>query len=253
MEKRYRNFKIIIKDSYDNTSSAVADIIADCINTKANTVLGLATGGTPVGAYKKLIEMQSAGKLDFSRVTCFNLDEYHPIAATNDQSYKYFMKDNLFDHINIDPANTHIPDGMAADVQTECIAYEQKIAAASGIDLQLLGIGMNGHIGFNEPASAFSRVTNYVELEASTIEANSRYFDSADEVPKHALTMGIGTIFAARQIVMMITGAAKANIAEAAVLGNITPQVPASILQLHPNVMLVMDGDAAKNIIARLA
>ncbi|MCL2376216.1 MAG: glucosamine-6-phosphate deaminase [Defluviitaleaceae bacterium] len=252
MEKKYKNFKIVIKENYDSTSIVVADIIAGLVNAKSGGVLGLATGGTPVGAYKQLIAMQAAGKVDFSHVTCFNLDEYHPIAASNSQSYKYFMKDNLFNHININPANTHIPDGMAEDVQAECAAYEQKIAAAGGIDLQLLGIGSNGHIGFNEPASAFSRETNYIALEASTIEANARYFNSPDEVPKHALTMGIGTIFAARRIVMMITGAAKANIAEAAILGYISPQVPASILQLHPDVTFVLDADAAKNIIPRI-
>ena len=252
MEKKYKNFKVIIKENYDSASKAVADVIADFMGTKPNGVLGLATGGTPVGAYGQLIALCAAGKADFSNITCFNLDEYHPISPFSDQSYKYFMKDNLFDYVNISPDNTYIPDGMATDVQAECATYEQKIAAIGGIDLQLLGIGINGHIGFNEPDSAFPRETHYVELTASTIEANSRYFTSLDEVPKHALTMGIGTIFAARQILIMITGSAKADIAEAAILGDITPKVPASILQLHPDVTLVMDVDAAKNIITRL-
>jgi glucosamine-6-phosphate deaminase len=252
MEKNYKNFKIIVKDDYDGASAATASIIADFVAANPSGALGLATGSTPEGAYAKLIEANKAGKADFSQILTFNLDEYHPIEQTNSQSYVYYMKDKFFNHININPANTHLPNGEAADPVAECAAYEAKIAAAGGIGLQLLGIGFNGHIGFNEPAATFPKATNYVKLDASTIEANSRFFDNADQVPKHALTMGIGTIFAAKQVLMMVTGAGKADIIETAVFGDIDPQVPASILQLHPNVTLVMDAAAAIKIAKRL-
>jgi len=248
MEKIYNNFKIIIKDDYDGASTAAANILASFVSASPKGVLGLATGSTPEGAYAKLIEMHSAGKVDFSNIISFNLDEYHPIEKTNNQSYDYFMRKNLFSNVNINPDNVHLPNGEAKDPLAECIAYEAKIAAAGGIGLQLLGIGNNGHIGFNEPAPFFPKSTNYVELEASTIEANSRFFDDANQVPKHALTMGIGTIFAAKQILMVVAGAHKADIIEKAVFGNIDPQLPASILQLHPDVTFVLDTDAATKI-----
>ena len=252
MGKNYKNFKIVIKDDYDGASVAAANIIADFVAANPAGVLGLATGSTPEGAYAKLIEAHRAGKADFSRIVSFNLDEYHPIEKTNSQSYDYFMRNKLFNHINIDPTNIHLPNGEASDPAVECAEYEAKIASAGGIGLQLLGIGVNGHIGFNEPAAAFSRATNHVTLDASTIEANSRFFDNADQVPKHALTMGIGTIFSAKQILIVVTGSGKADIIEKAVFGDIDPQVPASILQLHPDVTLVMDAAAAKKVTAHL-
>lgn len=252
MEKNYKNIKIIVKGSYGCASATAADIIGGFVTAQPSGVLGLATGSTPEGAYTKLIEAHRTGKLDFSRITSFNLDEYHPIENTNSQSYVYYMRDKLFNHINIDPANTHLPNGEAPDPHAECAVYEAKIAAAGGIGLQVLGIGLNGHIGFNEPATAFPRATNYVELEASTINANARFFDNADDVPKHALTMGIGTIFSAKQILLVVTGAAKADIVNEAIFGDITPQVPASILQLHPNVTLVMDESAAAKVLENL-
>jgi glucosamine-6-phosphate deaminase len=252
MEKTYKNFKIIIKDNYDGASVAAADIITAFTDTNPAGVLGLATGSTPEGAYAKLIEAHRAGKADFSRITTFNLDEYHPIEGANSQSYNYYMREKLFAHININPENAHLPNGEAVDPCGECAAYEAKIEAAGGIGLQLLGIGFNGHIGFNEPATTFAKVTHHVALDESTIAANARFFDNPEQVPKHALTMGIGTIFGAKRILFLVTGAAKADIVEKAVFGDITPQVPASVLQLHPDVTLIMDADAAEKITAQL-
>ena len=251
MKKNCKVFKIITENDYDGASAVAAGIIADFVAANPTGVLGLATGSTPEGAYARLIEAHRAGKADFSRITSFNLDEYHPIERANSQSYTYYMQEKLFSHINIDPANAHLPDGEAADPCAECAAYETKIAVAGGIGLQLLGIGLNGHIGFNEPGTAFPKATHHVALDPSTIAANARFFDSAEQVPKHALTMGIGTIFAAKEILLMVTGAAKADIIEKAMFGEITPQVPASILQLHPNVTLVLDAAAATKIAAR--
>ena len=253
MEKIYKNFKIIVKDDYDSVSDVAADIIADFVATNPGGVLGLPTGSTPEGAYAKLIEAHHAGKVDFSRITSFNLDEYYPIAKTNSQSYHYYMKKKLFDHININPANAHLPNGEAADPAAECAAYEAKITATGGIGFQMLGMGVNGHIGFNEPDTIFPKVTHHTALDPSTIAANARFFDNADDVPKHALTMGIGTIFAAKRILLVVTGAHRADIVDRAVFGDITPQLPASILQLHPDVTLVMDAEAAAKIVARLA
>jgi len=252
MEKSYNNLKIIIRDNYDDASAAAADIIAGFVTANPNGVLGLATGSTPEGAYAKLIEANKAGKLSFSRITTFNLDEYYPIQKSNNQSYDYFMRNKLFNHIDINPANIHLPNGETTDPQTECAAYEAKIVAAGGIGLQLLGIGPTGHIGFNEPAPVFPRATNYVELHAGTIEANARFFENYNQVPKHALTMGIGTIFAAKQILLVVTGAHKADIIEKAIFGDIDPQISASILQLHPNTTLVMDTAAATKVLAKL-
>ncbi|MCL2620490.1 MAG: glucosamine-6-phosphate deaminase [Defluviitaleaceae bacterium] len=236
--------KIIITDNYNTLSAAAGDIIAQQIKAKPDSVLGLATGSTPIGTYKHLVE---AG-LDFSNVQAFNLDEYYPIPRTNDQSYYYFMNENLFSQVNIDKKNTHIQNGEASDPQAECQRYEDAIKGAGGIDLQLLGLGLNGHIGFNEPDSHFPKATHHVALDESTIEANSRFFASSDDVPRHALTMGIGTIFNARKIVMLISGEAKADIAKAVIHGNIDPQIPASILQLHPDVTIILDKDAAKYV-----
>ena len=252
MEKKCKVFKIITESDYDGASAVAADIIADFVVANPTGVLGLATGSTPEGAYAKLIEAHRAGKADFSGITSFNLDEYHPIERANSQSYTYYMREKLFNHININPVNAHLPNGEAADPRAECAEYEAKIAATGGIGLQLLGLGLNGHIGFNEPGTTFPKTTHHVALDPSTIAANARFFDSAEQVPKHAITMGIGTIFAAKEILLMVTGAAKADIIERAMFGEITPQLPASILQLHSNVTLVMDAAAAMKVVARL-
>jgi len=238
--------KTIIAENYNEASKLSAKLIADQIKVNPKSVLGFATGSTPEGAYRELVGMYEAGEINFSGVTTFNLDEYYPILRTNDQSYYYFMMNSLFSHVNIPAGNINIPDGEAADTDTECADYEKKIEAAGGIDFQVLGIGLNGHIGFNEPNDHFTNVTNFVALHESTIEANARFFETMDEVPKHAISMGIGTIMRAKKILLMISGEHKADIAKEAVFGNITPGVPASVLQLHADVTVVLDKDAAK-------
>lgn len=233
--------KVIVTGSYDESCAVVAGMIRDLVNEKPACKLGLATGGTPVPIYKKLIEMNKAGEVDFSQVHTVNLDEYCGIPGTHDQSYRYFMNTNLFDHIDIDKANTYVPNGMAEDVDAECAAYDERIQEFGGIDLQLLGIGHDGHIGFNEPADHFSCGTNCVELTDMTIDANARFFANRDDVPRQALTMGMQAIMQAKAVLMVVSGADKAEIIRKSFCGPITPEVPASILQLHPNVTLVGD------------
>ncbi|MCL2851792.1 MAG: glucosamine-6-phosphate deaminase [Defluviitaleaceae bacterium] len=246
------NTRIIVTEDYDQMSAKSAHIMADEINSRPDGVFGFATGRTPVGMYKELIRMKQAGEVSFSGVTAFNLDEYHPIARENPQSYYYFMKDNLFNHVDIDHNRVNIPSGECHDPEAECTAYEAKIAAAGGIDLQLIGIGLNGHIGFNEPADCFTRATNFIELTESTIKANRPFFVYEKDVPRHALTMGIRTIMSSRRILMIANGENKADIIEKVLFGSITPRVPASVLQLHRNVTIVMDKLAAAKIAHRL-
>ena len=233
-----------VKD-YEEMSRKAANIIAAQVITKPNCVLGLATGSSPVGTYQNLIAGCEKGDLDFSNVTTINLDEYKGLAPDNDQSYRYFMNTNLFDHINIDKNNTNVPDGLEADSEKACAAYNEIIANCGGIDLQLLGLGPNGHIGFNEPDSVFIAGTHCVDLTESTIEANKRFFESADDVPRQAYTMGIQNIMSAKKIVVVVSGANKAESLAKAVNGPIDPQVPASILQLHNDVIIVADEAAA--------
>lgn len=239
---------IIVTDSYEQMSRVAANRIAACVNADPDCVLGLATGSTPIGLYAQLVEDCKAGRVSFAGVTTFNLDEYRGLDPKHVQSYRYFMQDNLFNHVDIDVANTHVPDGACADAEEACAAYEEGIAEAGGIDLQLLGLGHNGHIGFNEPCADFPRETHCVELTESTINANSRLFDSADEVPREAYTMGIGTIMAAREILVVASGADKADIVAKAFLGPVTPEVPASVLQFHPNVTVIVDEAAGANL-----
>lgn len=238
--------KILVCKNYDEMSERAARIFAAQLILKPDTVLGLATGSTPEGMYASLVEKYNEGKIDFSEVTSFNLDEYYNLPKENDQSYDYFMKKHLFNHVNI--KNYNLPNGMAEDVEKECKDYEAKIDAAGGIDIQVLGIGQNGHIGFNEPASAFKKETHLVELTESTIEANSRFFESADEVPKKAVSMGTGTIMKSKKIVLLASGEAKADAIAKTVYGDIDPMVPASILQLHKDVVLVLDEKAASKL-----
>ena len=230
--------KFITVDNYETLSRKAASIIATEIVSKPNCVLGLATGSSPVGTYKNLIEWCKNGDLDFSNVTSINLDEYTGLDGTNDQSYRYFMNNNLFDYINIDKANTYVPDGKATDLKAECEAYDNRIKEM-GIDIQLLGIGLDGHIGFNEPDEFFTKETHLVTLDPSTIEANARFFESIDDVPKTAVTMGIGGIMAAKKVLLIANGQAKKDILEKAFFGPIDPKVPASILQLHPDVTVI--------------
>ena len=233
--------RIIKAKDYDAMSRAAAHIIAAQIQLKPNCVLGLATGSSPIGTYKQLIEWNKAGDLDFSAVRSVNLDEYAGLTPDHDQSYAYFMRTNLFDHINVDPANTNIPDGMAPDEAEECARYDKVIRDLGGIDLQLLGLGVNGHIGFPEPADAVSTGTHQVTLTESTRDANKRFFASIDEVPTHARTMGTREILQARRVLMVASGANKAQAIKDAFFGPVTPQVPASILQYHPDFTLVAD------------
>lgn len=233
--------KIYKAKDYDELSRKAASIIASQVLMKPDCVLGLATGSTPIGTYKQLIEWYNKGDLDFSSVKSVNLDEYRGLTRDNDQSYYYFMYNNLFKHININMENTNVPDGTEPDSEKECSRYENVIEAYGGVDLQLLGLGHNGHIGFNEPDKDFPRTTHCVDLTQSTIEANKRFFASVDDVPKQAYTMGIGTIMKARKILLVVSGADKAQILHDVLCGPVTPEVPASILQLHSDVIVVAD------------
>lgn len=225
-------------ENYEQLSEMAAKIIADVVTEKPDCVLGLATGSSPVGAYKKLSEWNKEGKLDFSKVMSINLDEYEGLEGTHDQSYRYFMNDNLFNHINIDKANTFVPNGKAEDIEAECKAYDERIYKV-GIDIQLLGIGLDGHIGFNEPDEFFTKETHKVVLDESTIVANARFFESIDDVPKTAITMGMGGIMSAKKVLLVANGQNKKEIVEKAFFGPITPKVPASILQLHNDVTVI--------------
>ncbi|MBR5524587.1 MAG: glucosamine-6-phosphate deaminase [Clostridia bacterium] len=229
----------IVVNNYEELSNKAADLIAAQILVKPHCVLGLATGSSPVGTYKRLIEDNKSGKLDFSTVTSVNLDEYVGLDGSNDQSYRYFMNDNLFNHVNIDKEKTFVPNGCAADLAAEGEAYDRMIAELGGIDLQLLGIGLDGHIGFNEPDDYFTGPTHEVKLDESTIQANARFFASKEEVPTTAITMGMRSIMQAKKVLLIANGAAKKAIVEKAFFGPIDPRVPASILQLHPDVTVI--------------
>ncbi len=241
----YENLQSKRLQGYEQESS---DIISAQVIMKPNCVLGLATGSTPIGTYDQLVEWYNKGDLDFSEVTTVNLDEYKGLPRTNDQSYYYFMHQHLFDRVNIDPERTNVPNGMEPDAEKECGRYEELIRSLGGVDLQLLGLGHNGHIGFNEPGEAFEKETHCVDLTESTIEANKRFFASADDVPKQAYTMGIKTIMQAKKILIVVNGENKADIVERAFFGPVTPEVPASILQLHNDVTLVGDEAALAKI-----
>ena len=241
--------KIIVTKDYEDMSRKAANIISAQIITKPECVLGLATGSTPIGTYDQLVERYEKGDLDFSKVSSVNLDEYRGLDHDHDQSYYYFMHEHLFDRVNIDPANTNVPDGTEEDAEKECKRYEEVILSYGGIDLQLLGLGHNGHIGFNEPSDVFDKETHCVDLTESTIEANKRFFASADEVPRQAYTMGIGTIMKAKKILVVASGEDKADIVAKAFCGEVTPKVPASILQFHPDVTVVVDEATASKLV----
>jgi len=233
--------RIICTENYQEMSQRVGEIIASQIILKPDSVLGLATGSTVIGAYEYLIDKHRRDGLDFRFLHTVNLDEYIGLEPTHEQSYRYFMNHNLFDHVNIDPANTNVPSGVAEDTSAECLRYEAKIKELGGIDLQLLGLGKTCHIGFNEPEEAFATITHTVELNQQTILDNSRFFESVDEVPKQAITMGIQTIMMAKTILLAVNGEGKADALAAALQGEVKPSVPGSILQMHPNVIVVAD------------
>ena len=240
--------RIIRTRDYQELSRAAARLIAAQVVLKPGCVLGLATGSSPVGAYQQLIAWYKKGDLDFSQVRTVNLDEYVGLAPDHDQSYAYFMRSNLFDHVNIDLSNTNIPDGLAPDAAAECARYDERIRALGGVDLQLLGIGPNGHIGFNEPDGHFSCGTQQIQLTDSTRQANKRFFASLDDVPTHARTMGVRDILQARRVVMVASGENKAKAVKEAFFGPVTPAMPASILQYHPDFVLVAD-EAALSLV----
>ena len=231
--------RFIKVDTYEELSRKAANLISAQVLSKPDCVLGLATGSSPVGAYKVLIERCAKGDLDFSEVTTVNLDEYVGLDGTNDQSYRYFMNKNLFDHINIHKNKTFVPNGLAEDYNAECEEYDARVKALGGIDLQLLGIGFDGHIGFNEPDSCFTKSTHVVDLHESTIQANARFFENEADVPRQAVTMGMMCIMQARKVVLIANGAGKKDIVEKAFFGPITPEVPASILQLQPDLTVI--------------
>jgi glucosamine-6-phosphate deaminase len=230
--------KKIICKTYEEMSALAAFTIALQIQAKPDSILGLATGSTPVGTYKRLVELYKDKFVDFSRVTTFNLDEYYPIEPTHPQSYRYFMQENLFDHVNIGKENTHFPGECTSE-------YDEKLTAAGGTDLQILGIGNNGHIAFIEPGERLPLGTSTVTLAQDTIEANSRFFNSADEVPKQARSMGVQGIFGSKHILLLISGKAKAEVTKKLFEGEVTTQIPATLLNLHPNVTVIMDAEAA--------
>jgi glucosamine-6-phosphate deaminase len=225
-------------------SRKAANVISAQVILQPDSVLGLATGSSPLGIYRQLIEWYKKGDLDFSEITTVNLDEYAGLSGNDANSYHYFMKSHFWDHVNIKPENTHIPDGLAPDPESECIRYDGVISARGGIEMQLLGIGHNGHIGFNEPGTAFDKDTHLAALTESTIEANQRFFEDGDNMPRYAYTMGIRSIMQSKKILVIASGAHKAKIVKAAFFGPVTPLVPASVLQLHNNVILVGDKGA---------
>lgn len=240
--------KIIVCENYEEMSLKGAEIVKEQVNSKPDCILGLATGSTPVGLYTCLAEMNKKGDVDFSKVTSFNLDEYYPISPENDQSYRYFMNENLFSKINIDIAKTHVPNGMAEDPEKACKEYDESILAAGGIDLQILGIGQNGHIAFNEPADELYEGTHLTGLTESTIKANARFFEKEEDVPTKAVTMGIASIMRAKKIIILANGPAKCEVVKKLINGGITTNIPASILKVHPDVTLICDKEACPEL-----
>jgi glucosamine-6-phosphate deaminase len=240
--------RIIKVKNYDEVSVKTANLILGQVNLKPDAVLGLATGGSPVGAYQKIVEAYNRGEVDFSQITTINLDEYRGIKRSHAQSYWSFMHENLFQYINVKEDHIFIPDGENPDSEEVCKAYDKVIEAAGGIDMQLLGIGLDGHIGFNEPADHFEKNTHCVDLTESTIEANKRFFKSKEEVPRQAYTMGILPIIQAKKVIMIANGKNKADIIKKAFMGPVTPEVPASILQMHPDFTLIADEEALTEI-----
>lgn len=252
MRLNYKGMEIIVKKDYDLMSKKAAQMIEAQVTLNSRSVLGLATGSTPEGMYKELIGIYNNDEIDFSDVISFNLDEYYMLDSNNDQSYAYYMNHHLFDHINIKKENIHIPSGVSENVDESCQLYDSKILSAGNIDLQILGIGGNGHIGFNEPDIRFEAGTHLVELDEDTIEANARFFDKVEDVPKKAISMGVRNIMHSKKIVLMASGAGKAGILADMIFGDITPNIPASILQLHNNVTLILDEEAASEILKKI-
>ena len=243
--------RIIGADSKEQVGICAADVVSEVIKSKPAPVLGLATGSSPIEMYNELVRRNKAGEITFGSVRSVNLDEYVGLAPEHDQSYAYFMHTNLFDRVDIDPKNTNLPDGLAKNPEEECKRYDAVVASMGGIDLQVLGIGLNGHIGFNEPSDAFSEGTVLVDLTPSTIDANSRFFADRSDVPTQAFSMGVGQIMSADKILLIATGEAKSEILERALFGEVTPRVPASILQRANDVVVCADRAALKAILEK--
>ena len=240
------NLRVV--NSYEELSKVAASEFSKVIKEKPNAILGLATGGSPIGMYKELIKMYENKELDFSKITTVNLDEYIGLNPEHSQSYRHFMNDNLFNHINIDVANTFVPNGLAKDLEVECKEYDKRIIDLGGIDIQLLGVGNNGHIAFNEPDEHLSAGTHVISLTENTIEANARFFDNIDDVPRTAITMGVGGIMKAKKIILIASGESKAEAIKGLFSGKITTENPASMLQMHRDVTVIVDKEAAKLI-----
>lgn len=236
--------KIIVCKDYDEMSVEAAKIVAAQMKEKKDSILGLATGSTPLGLYNELVKMNQSGEIDFSEIKTFNLDEYYPISHKDDQSYYYFMNENLFSRVNIDPANTDIPNGEAPDAEAECKRYDAAIDASAGVDIQILGIGQNGHIAFNEASDVLHANTHQETLTENTIQANSRFFENEADVPRHALTMGVGSIMKARKIILLASGKNKRDAVRALTDDTITTQNPATLLKLHKDVIIICDEEA---------
>ena len=237
--------KILVCKDYEELSRKSAEIVVSQVNQKKDSVLGLATGGTPVGMYQELVKSYREGKVDFGKVITFNLDEYYGVDPKNVNSYHYYMNTNFFDHVNIDRKNINIPNGMSKDIEKECREYDEKIQSLGGIDLQILGVGLNGHIGFNEPAKELMSTTHITDLTKETINANARFFEDISQVPTKAITVGMATILRSKKIVVLINGKNKSKIFEKIIGKKITTQIPATLLQLHPDVTIVVDEQAA--------
>ena len=244
-----KNITLHVAENYDELSKAAAILFAKKVNENPTGVYGFATGGTPEGMYAELVKMSEKNEVDLTKITAFNLDEYVPLSQDNPQSYFYYMASKLFDATGVPKKNRHIPKGDGANPQKESADYEKKITEAGGINLQILGIGTNGHIGFNEPANTFAGQTSYVALTPETIDANARFFEDINDVPKFAISMGIQTIMMAETLLLLASGQSKAKIMREALLGPITPQVPASALQMHRHVIVIADKEAAKYLV----
>ena len=238
--------KLIVVENYEELSKVAAQEYANVIKENPKAVLGLATGGSPIGMYKELIKMYENKELDFSNVTTVNLDEYVGLNPEHEQSYRHFMNENLYKHINVDITKTFVPNGLAEDLAAQCKEYDEKIKELGGIDVQLLGIGNNGHIAFNEPDTELSAGTHVISLTQNTIEANARFFDNIDDVPKTAITMGVGGIMKAKKIILIASGESKAEAIKGIFSGKITTENPASMLQMHRDAVVIVDKDAAK-------
>src|SRR3954468_2857077 len=240
--------EVVVHKTYDEMSRAAASLVADVLNAKPNAVLGMATGSTPLGVYQELVRMHREEGLDFAQVTTFNLDEYVGLQRQHPQSYHYFMHENFFRHVNVAPGNIYIPSGTTSNYRSFCEWYEQRIKNCGGIDVQILGIGSDGHIAFNEPGSSLSSRTRLKTLAKSTIDDNARFFEHADEVPIYAITMGVGTIMESRKILLLANGKKKAEAVAQAVEGPVTSMITASALQMHPDATVYLDGDAAAKL-----